>query len=198
MRDPYALLSEVYTRVHAQSAGERCVLAARAEAVGLGSGSTVTLILCDAIGSPLGSVPVPFEPGLGSGLLAASRTHAAAAAPGTVFLWCFDTGQGPENTSFSCQPAAATACGGVPNDAQDNEEPSCWMLDFSAASSVQARVVRVCFQCAGALVSDSCDNVLQFMHAVLHRCGACLIRRMSISSSWVPDLAGSCWNARKP
>lgn len=172
------------------------MLAARAEAVGLGLGGTVTLILCDAIGSPLDSVPVPFEPGLGSGLLVASRTHAAAAAPGTVFLWCFDTGQGPENTFSSCQPAAATACGGVPTEAQDKEGPSCWMLDFSAASSVQARVVCVCFQCA--LVSDFCNSVLQNMHVLLlskHACAPPLV--------WsVPDKArvniqllgaGLCW-----
>lgn len=183
------LLSGVHTRAHTQSASERCVLAARAEAVGFGSGGTVTLILCDAIGSPLGSVPVPFEPGLGLGLLVASRTHAAAAAPGTVFLWCFDTEQGPKKSSSSCQPAAATACGGVPNEAQDKEESSCWMLDFSAASSVQARVVPVRFQCTGALVSDSCNIVLQNMHVLLHRCGACLIRRniqlLGAGPSWV-------------
>ena len=75
--------------MNAQDAGERCVLAALADPAGLALGSqgAVTLILCDAIGSPLGSMPVPFEPKLAPGMLAATITHAAAASAGAVFLW---------------------------------------------------------------------------------------------------------------
>ena len=72
--------------MNAQGAGERCVLAARADPAGFAPGSqgAVTLILCDAIGSPLGSAPMPFEPNLVPRMLAATVTHAAAASAGAV------------------------------------------------------------------------------------------------------------------
>ena len=106
-----------------QGAGNRCVLAARADSAGLGPGCRVaaTLILCDAIGSPLGSAPVPFEPDLAPGLLAASATHAAAASAGAVFLWRFGGGDG------------------APEAARGPGEPCCWVLDLTVASGPQAR-----------------------------------------------------------
>lgn len=77
--------------MRAQGAGERCVLAASADPTGFARGSqgVMTLILCDAIGSPLGSAPVPFEPNLAPGMLAATITHAAAASAGAVFMWLY-------------------------------------------------------------------------------------------------------------
>ena len=107
----------------AQGAGERCVLAARADPAGLALGSqgAVTLILCDAIGSPLGSAPVPFKPDLAPGMLAASVTHAAAASAGAVFLWRFSGGEQ------------------APEAAQGAEERCCWVLDLTTAAGKQAR-----------------------------------------------------------
>lgn len=133
-----------------QGAGERCVLAARADPAGFASGfqCAVTLILCDAIGSPLGSAPVPFEPNLAPGMLAASATHAAAASAGVVFLCLFRFKALGFSKAVLVTHAAATSAGAVflwrlgggedlREDARNAGEQCCWVLDLTAAAGRQ-------------------------------------------------------------
>jgi len=143
--------------VAVQAAGQRCVLLTTAEPGGPGPAAApaagpqtpgqLSLILCDALGSPCGSVQLaggaglPAGPGPGDqpGLLAACATHAAMAAAGAVFLWHFGAADDPGAVQAAGGAAWGEDAGGGAGEADAHAATGCWVLDMGACAGKQAR-----------------------------------------------------------
>jgi hypothetical protein len=144
--------------VAVQAAGQRCVLLTTAEPGGPGPAAApapgpqapapLALILCDALGSPLGSVQLAGGAGLPAGLgpwdqpglLAVCATHAAVAAAGAIFLWRFGGAEDPGAAQAPGGAASGEDAVGSGGEADEHAAAGCWVLDLGACGGKQARL----------------------------------------------------------